>query len=153
MDSHKGSPLLSGHHGSALPLSWTLNASNSVICPHYFLKRTAFFHTLRRTIEDNRLETNQNNYHIGRPKNRGLNPGRGGISVCSPGDQTRCGAHRTSYTVGIERYSFPSLKRPSGGLHPLPRLRMCGSTPPLPNILYYTVVILVQDIQFVFNVH
>jgi len=47
MDSHKGSLLLSGHHGSALPLSRALNSSNSVLCPHCFLKRKEFFHTMK----------------------------------------------------------------------------------------------------------
>ena len=50
MDSHKGSLLLSGHHGSALPLSRALNASNSVLYPYCFLKRTEFYHT--RTTDE-----------------------------------------------------------------------------------------------------
>jgi hypothetical protein len=152
MDSHKGSLLLSGHHGSALRLSRALNASNSVLHLHCFLKRTDFFHT--RTTDEKPISI----ITILEDRRIGVQFPAAAEYVCSPGDHNRRGAHLASrgahlasYAVDIGSSSFPSLKRPSGEggepttrLHPPPSLRMCGPTPLLPNIRYYTAVSLAQ---------
>lgn len=65
MDSHKGSLLLSGHHGSALPLSRALNASNSVLYHHRFLKRTEFYHTRKRDAKPISIITVSDDRRIG----------------------------------------------------------------------------------------
>lgn len=65
MDSHKGSLLLSGHHGSALPLSRALNSSNSVLCLHYFVKRTEFFRTSKTNEKPNSIITISDDREIG----------------------------------------------------------------------------------------
>jgi len=87
MDSHKGSLLLSGHHGSALPLSRALNANNSVLCPHCFLKRREFFHA--RTTDEKHISL----ITISDDRGIGVQFPAEAEHVCSPGDHNRRGAH------------------------------------------------------------
>jgi len=97
--------------------------------------------------EEKRRETDQHNYHIGRPTNRGsISRQRGNICLFSREPYGPWGPP-SFLRGGCRRSSFLSLKRPRGGggeattcLHPLSSLRMCGPTPPLPNIRYYTAV-------------
>jgi hypothetical protein len=91
MDSHKGSLLLSGHHGSALPLSRALNASNSVLRLHCFLKRTEFFHT-RTTTDEKPISI----ITISDDREIGVQFPAEAEHVWSPGDHNRRGAHLAS---------------------------------------------------------
>jgi hypothetical protein len=140
MDSHKGSLLLSGHHGSALPLSRALSASNSVLYPYCFLKRTEFFHTRKRDEKLITIITVSDDWRIG---------------VQLPGEAEQLSVlRRTIPAVGPTKFPtqwmsgallFPHSKGPVGGevttlFHPLSSLRMCGRVPPLPSIRYYMAV-------------